>query len=103
MPTLQVKPEAFLDFRHLPHKNAFFGLVIFEPPHLVQYGLADNWQGRLSGMFRECFRVLRPEGTLIFVCRVMPHIDFEEILSLAPRKPRQGLKPVVNTRHWTAF
>ena len=54
-----------------------FPLVVFDPPHLTgaketawlvkKYGkLDDNWPQMLHNGFRECMRVLKPDGVLIF-------------------------------------
>lgn len=55
-----------------------FSLVMFDPPHLLRAGEsswlfkkygkldAEAWEADLTAGFRECMRVLRPLGTLIF-------------------------------------
>ena len=54
-----------------------FSLVVFDPPHLRRVGenswmrkkygqLGENWREMLHDGFRECMRVLKPDGVLIF-------------------------------------
>src|SRR3546814_20885436 len=65
------------DFRDLPYADATFRLVAFDPPHLVHAGprswlaarygkLGKDWREDLRRGFAECFRVLEPEGVLVF-------------------------------------
>src|SRR3546814_15663113 len=66
-----------VDFRDLPYADATFRLVAFDPPHLVHAGprswlaarygkLGKDWREDLRRGFAECFRVLEPEGVLVF-------------------------------------
>ena len=72
-----VSPDIVCDFTDLPFENESFSLVVFDPPHLTgaketawlvkKYGkLDENWPQMLRDGFRECMRVLRPDGVLIF-------------------------------------
>lgn len=72
-----VDPDLQCDFTNLPFRDNSFPLVIFDPPHLThggetswlvrKYGrLEDNWPEMLRDGFRECMRVLKPDGVLIF-------------------------------------
>ena len=75
---LEITPDVVADFRNLPFEDASFQMVIFDPPHLrkagekswlaMKYGVlpAMGWRDYLGQGFRECWRVLRPGGTLIF-------------------------------------
>ena len=75
---LNVRPDQILDFRQLPFADESFSLVVFDPPHLKRvkpnsymaqsYGLLDRetWQDDLRKGFKECWRVLKKNGTLIF-------------------------------------
>jgi hypothetical protein len=57
----------------------------------------------LRAGFAECFRVLRPEGTLIFKwCAA--EIPVSRILALTPERPLFGHKSGKNSKtHWIAF
>lgn len=72
-----VSPDVVCDFTALPFADDSFALVVFDPPHLLKaketswlvkkYGrLDDNWPQMLHDGFRECMRVLKPNGVLIF-------------------------------------
>ena len=61
----------------MPFPDNSFQLVVFDPPHLTgaketawlvkKYGkLDDTWPQMLHDGFRECMRVLKPDGVLIF-------------------------------------
>lgn len=75
--TLVVAPDVVADFTALPFADGAFALVAFDPPHLVRNGkeswmgkkygtLKGDWREELRAGFAECFRVLKPEGTLVF-------------------------------------
>lgn len=75
--TLDIAPDVMCDFTALPFPDNSFPLVVFDPPHLTgaketawlvkKYGkLDDNWPQMLHNGFRECMRVLKPDGVLIF-------------------------------------
>lgn len=72
-----INPDVQADFTAIPFPDETFRLVVFDPPHLVRasyeawlvkkYGkLEENWPQMLREGFRECMRVLKPEGVLIF-------------------------------------
>ena len=75
--TCTVSPDIQCDFTNLPFGDNTFALVVFDPPHLEHVGenawmkkkygrLEDNWPQMLHDGFRECMRVLKPDGVLIF-------------------------------------
>ena len=112
--TLVVEPDALMDFRALPYPDETFYLVAFDPPHLVRAGprswlaakygkLGEDWREDLRQGFAECFRVLRPHGTLIFKWNET-QVKVREVLECAPHPPlfgnRAGKK---NGTHWVAF
>lgn len=72
-----VNPDVLCDFTNLLFEDNLFSLVVFDPPHLTgaketawlvkKYGkLDDSWPQMLHDGFRECMRVLKPDGVLIF-------------------------------------
>lgn len=75
--SLNIDPDILCDFTALPFHDDSFSLVVFDPPHLIgaketawlvkKYGkLDDTWPKMLHDGFRECMRVLKPDGVLIF-------------------------------------
>jgi len=111
---LHVKPEMIADVRNLPFEDETFYLVILDPPHLTgpgatgyqckQYGrLPKDWQEFIRKMFAECFRVLRPNGTLIFKWNEH-NIPVRKILELTPMPPLCGNKSGKALKtHWIVF
>lgn len=111
----EVKPDQLHDFRNMPYDDEGFHHVVFDPPHVrnismksvtgFSYGSLDKetWREDLRLGFAECFRVLKPHGTLIFKWNETD-IPLREVLALTPEKPlyghRSGKK--ANT-HWVAF
>lgn len=91
--TLEVKPDILMDFRKLGLEDSSFSLVVFDPPHVLnagetsflakKYGYLDRktWREDLRAGFAECFRVLKPDGVLIFKWNEM-HIPVRDILEL---------------------
>ena len=72
-----VHPDVVADFTDLPFPNNSFSLVVFDPPHLSHVGenswtfkkygkLGKDWPQMLHDGFKECMRVLKPDGVLIF-------------------------------------
>ena len=49
----------------------------------------ETWQDDLRKGFAECFRVLKPDGVLVFKWNEC-HIPLKEILPLAPKPPLFG-------------
>jgi SAM-dependent methyltransferase len=99
--TIKIKPDMVMDFRNLPFANESFYAVIFDPPHLTglsekswmrkKYGVLnkDTWQDDLRQGFSECFRVLKPYGTLIFKWNETS-ISLKSVLELTEQKPVVG-------------
>lgn len=74
---INVDPDIIADFTDLPFEDNTFFLVVFDPPHLIhinetawmykKYGkLHEGWEPMIRDGYRECMRVLKPYGTLIF-------------------------------------
>ncbi|WP_411838605.1 hypothetical protein [Paracoccus sp. ME4] len=111
---LVIAPDVLLDFRALPYGDASFHLVVFDPPHLVQNGrsgwlakkygkLGADWRDDLRAGFAECFRVLRPNGTLIFKWNEH-EVRVSEILALTDQKPLFGNRCGKTAKsHWIVF
>ena len=109
-----VKPNIQADFVNLPFSNNLFNLVVFDPPHIKRdnmtgfivkkYGnLTENWQLTLYDGFRECFRVLKPHGTLIFKWSNISY-PVSSILALVDEKPLFGhISGKQSKTHWIAF
>ena len=110
-----VDPDVLSDFRDMDFPGNHFHHVVFDPPHVrgismksvtgFSYGSLDkeSWKADLAAGFKECFRVLKPYGTLIFKWNEVD-IPLREVLALTPVKPlyghRSGKK--ANT-HWVCF
>jgi len=112
---LDINPDALVDYRDLPFPAASFSVVVFDPPHLVRAGPqswqaakygrlhADNWRTDLTAGFAECFRVLKPEGVLIFKWNET-QIPVSQILALTSAKPLIGHKSgKASKTHWITF
>lgn len=109
---INVKPDIVADFRDMPFKNDTFDLVVFDPPHLLRAGpkswLAkkygklnrDTWQQDIGQGFSECFRVLKPNGTLVFKWNE-DQIKLSEVLATTDIKPLFGNKR--SKTHWLVF
>lgn len=113
--TLSVRPDIVMDFRELDLPDNSFYLVIFDPPHVLnagdksflasKYGYLkkETWREDLRAGFAECFRVLKPNGTLIFKWNEM-HIPLKEILALTPNRPIIGNRGGKAAKtHWVVF
>lgn len=112
--TLEIKPDILMDFRDMDFADDQFDVVIFDPPHLKNAGasgwigkkygiLSDNWKNDLSDGFKECFRVLKPDGVLVFKWNEI-QIKVSEILALTEQKPLIGHKSGKRSdTHWILF
>jgi SAM-dependent methyltransferase len=117
-PNYEVAPDAVEDFRDLPYADASFGLVIFDPPHIIRsdgmetltgvmtkkYGClhAETWQDDLRRGFLKLFRVLKPGGTLVFK---FSDVDtaYSTVLELAPTDPLFGTTTAKRKDHSTRW
>ena len=112
--TLRIEPDALMDFRALPFGDNTFALVAFDPPHLVQAGpkswlaarygrLSSDWRKDLRQGFVECFRVLKPEGVLVFKWNET-QVPTRDVLALTPEQPLFGHKSGKRSNtHWLVF
>ena len=112
--TLRIEPDCIMDFRHLPYADGAFNLVSFDPPHLhtagpkswlaAKYGkLSDNWREDIARGFAECFRVLHPDGVLIFKWNET-QVRLGEVVVLAEHQPLFGhISGRKGLTHWLVF
>lgn len=111
--TIEVSPDIIGDFTDIKLPDESFYMVVFDPPHIKRnklgsitkrYGnLEGDWREMIRKGFDECFRVLKPNGTLIFKWSDT-QFPIKEILQLTPHKPLFGHKSgkKMNT-HWVCF
>lgn len=112
--SLEINPDVEMDFRDMPFINDSFHAVVFDPPHLVRAGgqswlalkygkLNEDWREDLAKGFAECFRVLKPNGMLIFKWNET-QIKVSEILALTDQKPFVGhVSGKRANTHWICF
>ena len=110
----EVSPDVVCDFTALPFDDNTYQIVVFDPPHLetlnetaymaIKYGrLEGDWRAMLCKGFAECFRVLKPNGTLIFKWSAV-EITVKEVLSLTPYVPLFGHRSGKRSNtHWICF
>lgn len=115
---LAISPDVQLDFTALPFADNTFPVVVFDPPHLIHAGekswlakkygrLGERWQDDIRDGFKECFRVLKIDGLLIFKWNEN-QIKISEILALTDQKPLFGHVSMKHKRnqtqtHWITF
>lgn len=111
---LTVSPDTVCDVRNLPFADNTFWHIVFDPPHLLKisddawlrkkYGkLQEDWPTFMHDAFVELFRVLKPNGTLIFKWSEID-ITVNELLKAIPYKPLYGHRSGKHmTTHWMAF
>lgn len=107
-----MKPDVVADFRKIPFPDESFYLVVFDPPHLLKagedswlakkYGKLEEatWQDDISRGFKECMRVLKPNGTLIFKWNE-DQIKLGQVLKAISVRPLFGNRR--SKTHWLVF
>ena len=111
---LIIEPDMVMDFTDLQFDDEQFHMVVFDPPHLrkagkdswmaLKYGkLDETWPSMIRDGFAECFRVLKPNGTLIFKWNE-DQIPVKDILTLTDQKPVIGHRSGKRSNtHWICF
>lgn len=111
---LDVNPDIIADFTNMPFPDKSFELVIFDPPHLNQVGdtawmrkkygkLPEGWQSLLHGGFWECWRVLKPFGTLIFKWSEI-QISTRDVINAIGKEPLFGHRSGKAMKtHWLIY
>ena len=112
---IHIEPDEVMDFRAIPYAADTFQCVVFDPPHRIKlkaesdfikkYGELnrDTWREDLAQGFKECFRVLKVGGTLIFKWSEVS-IPLKEILKLTDQKPLLGHPSGKRmSTHWVLF
>lgn len=113
---ISVNPDIIMDFRKLDLPDNKFSLVVFDPPHIIKRGgknswmvekygelERDKWREDLTAGFKECFRVLKPDGILVFKWSEFD-ILLKDVLALTPIKPLFGHRSGKQQKtHWVCF
>ena len=111
---IKISPDVVADFTALPFPDEHFSLVCFDPPHLTRNGtkswmkkkygtLKGNWSDMLRRGFAECFRVLKPNGVLVFKWNETD-IPVSKILALTNESPLFGNRCGKSAKtHWIVF
>lgn len=112
---LHIAPDVIADFRSLPFPDDSFSQVVFDPPHLVRVGEKawmgkkygrlnrETWQDDIRQGFVEAFRVLRPQGTLIFKWNET-QIPASQIIALTDQEPTVWQRTgKADKTHWILF
>lgn len=111
---LEVRPDMKLDFTDLPFENESFSLVVFDPPHLKKVGQKSFLRQSYGSLpcknpltpialgFDECWRVLKPNGTLIFKWSAKD-FSLREVLKVIRRKPLFGNRRPTHETFWLVF
>lgn len=108
-----ILPDQVMDFRKMDLPDNQFSLVVFDPPHLklgrksyfaqIYGSLEATWEEDMRKGFAECFRVLKPNGVLIFKWNESD-IPLREILALTPVEPLFGHRAGKAMKtHWVTF
>ena len=112
--SVHIHPDVKFDFRSMPFADESFSLVVFDPPHLVRAGprswmaakygkLGSEWRDDLRRGIAECFRVLKPDGVLIFKWNET-QVLVADVLALTTARPLFGHRSGKRSgTHWITF
>lgn len=112
--TISVEPDVIADFTDMPFPNESFNLVVFDPPHMIKLGdnawlkkkygrLPENWPQLIHDGFKECMRVLKPYGTLIFKWSEI-QISTRDVINTIGQEPLFGHRSGKNMNtHWLCY
>ena len=111
--SLNISPDIIGDFTDIKQPDESFYLVVFDPPHIKRNALGEitkrygnlegDWRDMIRKGFDECFRVLKPNGTLIFKWNEV-QFPIKDILKLTEYKPLFGHKSGKKMQtHWVTF
>ena len=88
----------------MPFSDNSFDLIVFDPPHLFhvgkdsvmkkQYGVlnSETWKEDIAKGMKECMRVLKDTGTLIFKWSEF-NVGFQEVIKIIkPYRPLFGTR-----------
>ena len=104
---LEIHPDQLMDARELEFPDNTFSLVVLDPPHLINcgktsdmaksYGVLEKaWHADMKKIFNEAWRVLKPNGTLIFKW-ADKDVSLVALLYVQEREPVFGdKKPAAN-------
>lgn len=110
---LEVKPDIIGDFTDIPFPDSNFDLIVFDPPHLIQGGESswivkkygrldkDTWRETLHKGMKECMRVLKDTGTVIFKWNET-QVKAGEVIKALGYEPLFGNRTSKNTI-WLVF
>lgn len=111
---LKISPDLVADFTNLPFLSESFYLIVFDPPHMTSLGqnswlakkygrLIGCWEDEIRRGFSECWRVLKPNGTLVFKWN-STDVPLAKVLELAPAQPLFGHTGGRQSKtHWLCF
>lgn len=116
----KIKPDVIATWDNMPFEDNEFDMVVFDPPHIIcnaetghmvhEYGhlKINTWKQELKIGINNCFRVLKPNGILIFkwakADRYGHSIPIEDVLPMFPFKPLFGVRTgKKDTNYWVCF
>ncbi len=111
---LEINPDVLGDFTEMQYPDNTFHLIAFDPPHFDSLGensrtakmygrLFGDWECDIAAGFSECFRVLKPNGVLVFKWN-SHDIPLSKVLELAKVPPLFGHTTGRQAKtHWVTF